>query len=511
MNTLNHDPSTFHRAARRRRDGFTLVEVMISVALVLLLMYGVTQVFKMTGDAVGANQAVAKIVRDQRSAQAVLREDIRNCASDSPLFLICSRIGYGGPAQPGTFVTGFRNVQEQRDNGDPDPTTIDGQSNTQFLRLGASDRIPRLDRLSFFARGSYRRQSTPKLAGANLATSGEAYIWLGHLAIDNGSARTNPDAQFAADRILGREAILLKDPSTLSAGLNGADYPVIGNDGAANAALWPLGYDALPFKTYSDVAPVTLDQFRQTTNLAYDPGGGQPLNLNWFRPMEFWGGQEMRFWCRPTVIRPMGYAELSATAPIFVTNCTQFIVEYAGDYLNQDPLTGLTKHGAQNVTVTNGQYDPTNVDVSDAMNTTDGVTVHGMTDGQIDYILDKSADPTNSTPSKWVHRVRWYGLPRDVNEDGKIDINDVVPLADVLAFNGIKVNNKLAQASWEKDLPPSPAANDYANLQNTQAPGFRYTCAWRNDAPPMIRILIKIDDPTGKLQDGQWYEYVLSR
>jgi hypothetical protein len=27
----------------------------------------------------------------------------------------------------------------------------------------------------------------------------------------------------------------------------------------------------------------------------------------------------------------------------------------------------------------------------------------------------------------------------------------------------------------------------------------------------MIRILVKIDDPTGKLQDGQWYEYIFSR
>jgi hypothetical protein len=283
---------------------------------------------------------------------------------------------------------------------------------------------------------------------------------------------------------------------------------------AANAALWPLGFDALPFKTYSDVAPVTLDQFRQTTNAAYDPGGGQPLNFNWFRPMEFGGGQEMRFWCRPTVIRPMGYAELSATAPIFIANCTQFIVEYAGDYLNQDPTTGAVDPALQNVSVSqsDGTYDATKFGVADAVNPADGSIIHGKTDGQIDYILDKSADTNNNDPTKWVRRIRWYGLPRDVNEDGIIDSFDVVPLADVLVANGIQVNSKAVErASWEKDLPPAAPSKDYANLPNTQAPGFRYTCAWRNDAPPMIRILIKIGDPTGKLQDGQWYEYVLSR
>jgi prepilin-type N-terminal cleavage/methylation domain-containing protein len=502
------------RGARIRR-AFTLVEVMISIALALLLMYGVSLVFKLSGDAVGANQAVAKIVRAHRSAQPVLAEDWRNCAADSPLFLISNEIGYGGPGQPATWVTGFRNAQEQRDNGDDDPTFFDGTAHN-FLTLGPSDRIPRLDRLGFFARGSYRRETTPDDPSKALASSGEAYIWVGQLGVDNGTNKpVFPENQFGSDRILGRVAVLLKNGTELTAG----DKPVAGNNAASKAGLWPLAYDQNTMASYSDVAPVTLDQFRVQANVVYDnsmPALNNFVN-NWYTTMESdTTGKALRYWCNPTVTRPVTAQVLSSKVPIFVPNCTQFIVEYAGDYLNQDPKTGLPKNGVnQNLQTNGGQYDATTFDVAEAVNEKrkdldDPLIVHGTTDGQIDYILEKPGNTADS--SKWVRRIRWYGLPRDVNGDGIIDFNDVIPLADVLGPSGynIQVNGTITRASLEKVLP-KPSVADYSRLLNTDAANFRYICAWHNGAPPMIRILIKIDDPTGKLQDGQWYEYVLSR
>jgi type II secretory pathway pseudopilin PulG len=513
MKTLTDDNRAFRTDRRSRRDGaaFTLVEVMISIALVLLLMYGVSQVFKMSSDAVGANQAVSGIVRAHRSAQPVLTEDWRNGATDSPLFLLCNEIGYGGPGKPATWVTGFRNVQEQRDNGaSQDPTYFDDTPHNNFLALGPSDRIPRLDRLGFFARGAYRRQTTPNDPTKDVATSGEAYIWVGHLQVDNGTKRVFPENQFAADRILGRMAVLLKNGTELGK----ADEPVAGANASFKGGLWPLAYDQNTMASYSDVAPMTLDQFRAQANLVHDnfiPAGPDFIN-NWYTTMEADpSGNALRYWCNPTVTRPIDSQVLSSKVPIFVPNCTQFIVEYAGDYLNQDPQTGLPRHGMNNnLTVTNGQYDASTFDVADAINPGDGSVIHGTTDGQIDYILEKPGNTADS--SKWVRRIRWYGLPRDVNGDGHIVFGDVIPLADVLGPSGynIQVNGKVTQASWEKVLP-NPQVADYSTLVNTDAANFRYICAWHNGAPPMIRILIKIDDPTGKLQDGQWYEYVLSR
>jgi prepilin-type N-terminal cleavage/methylation domain-containing protein len=39
------------------RPAFTLVELMISIALALMLIYGIAQVFKLSGDTIGAQQA----------------------------------------------------------------------------------------------------------------------------------------------------------------------------------------------------------------------------------------------------------------------------------------------------------------------------------------------------------------------------------------------------------------------------------------------------------------------
>src|SRR5947207_7675961 len=122
------------RPGRGSARGFTLIEVMISVALVLLLMYGVSQVFKISGDAVTANQAISTITRDHRALAATMAEDWRNVISDSPLVLISSRIAYTGPSGPkdkvnGADVTrggpgGFKTAEDQRNNGNPDPTVI---------------------------------------------------------------------------------------------------------------------------------------------------------------------------------------------------------------------------------------------------------------------------------------------------------------------------------------------------------------------------------------------------
>jgi hypothetical protein len=54
---------------------------------------------------------------------------------------------------------------------------------------------------------------------------------------------------------------------------------------------------------------------------------------------------------------------------------------------------------------------------------------------------------------------------------------------------------------------------DYSTLSSTPADGanFKDTCAFHNDAPAMIRITMKVDDPTGRIKDGQWFQYILSR
>src|SRR5436305_1987133 len=53
----------FRSALRTPHSAFTLIELTISLALVLLLLVGLSKVFSLTSDATGTNQALSDIVR----------------------------------------------------------------------------------------------------------------------------------------------------------------------------------------------------------------------------------------------------------------------------------------------------------------------------------------------------------------------------------------------------------------------------------------------------------------
>ena len=571
------------------RPAFTLVEVMISVALVLMIIYGVAKVFKLSTDAVGANQAVAAMVRDNRAAQATMSDDMHNCVTDSPLFIISSRLAFEGSAtgskqvkfdngiliDPG-MTGGFRNAEERRTDSDGDPRSVDLNGTSVGTRLASlSDRIPRLDRLGFCARGLFRRNTSADTKAYDAATSSEAFIWYGHTVYPklHSVANLQPNFQYASERILGRMCYLLKDVSNLAA--SPGNYPLT----VTSDPLLPLGYETQakvlndagdPWLGRFDLGLATLDQWRLTVDKAYDanyypvtPPTGFKQFLEapkWYQALETLPTQPppatafpkiFRPVCDPNIIRSVAppaisSKKLAATAPLFVANCTQFVVEYAGDFLNQDPADGSV------------------IDVSKWVDKT-GALQTGKTDGQIDYIVDK---PTTD-PKTWSRRIRWYGLPRDTtgpDPDGITRINefDVVPLRDVVysTFKTPFDATNFIRAVWEMEYPGStvyttagpltPALGsvggialfnkapggtavqdaDYTKFEDTAgvplilpstppapAPGddkyksslFRYVNAWHNDSPAMVRVLFKVDDPSNRIQNGQWFEYVLSR
>src|SRR6266704_2375212 len=81
----------------RPRPAFTIVELMISIALVVILMVGIHQVFKMSSDTVGMGHALADMARDNRSVQGIFHGDITRMVKNAPLFIIRSGI-IGFPA-----------------------------------------------------------------------------------------------------------------------------------------------------------------------------------------------------------------------------------------------------------------------------------------------------------------------------------------------------------------------------------------------------------------------------
>jgi prepilin-type N-terminal cleavage/methylation domain-containing protein len=152
--------------AARRRPAFTLIELMISIGLIVILMLGINQVFKMSSDAVGAGQTLSAMTRDSRAAATILQDDARMWVKDSPIF---------------------------------------------YIRMERDPSGLRRDYMAFFARGSYHRHTAQGGAFSSPTTSAEAYIWFGHLFAPG----TNV---FLPRNIVGRTCILLKDPARGGAG-----------------------------------------------------------------------------------------------------------------------------------------------------------------------------------------------------------------------------------------------------------------------------------------------------
>jgi hypothetical protein len=544
------------------RRAFTLIEVTISVALALVLMLGVSEVFRVVGETVGTGQALAVAQRDSRAVQAVMASDFNSAVSDTaPFMLLYSQ-----------QVFAFRNQQDLLGDKDGDPSTFDPlATGTESGQPPAvyNYRSHRIDALTFFGRGSFNRQT-----GADVTSGGsspfvanmgglEAMLWYGHLnlADNNGTFTTtgttinqtpgagtglsssatyyntggdNPNNYFATSWILGRQQILLQGTGTLDNNNATIGAQIIDNTypngkkqyaymPSAATPLSPLSYNSEAFDSSNGTSPLngagggtfTLLSSRidlaGTTILGYRSGlasyVASAANPPWW-PLLPTGTNSLRFQAQPFFIGTSASAKITpetiaSQAPIFVRGCTQFTVEYAGDYLNQTTSNAAVTAGNQGIT--------------DTYYHTDGSA--GSTDGQIDYII------TGTYPN-FVQKIRWYGLPRSTtNTPGTapspVSISaangDVAPLRDTLTIAATSVptlNPSVAAAviptvaPFEKMYPAASA--DYANATSGMPAGAQYICAWgpNDPKPKMIRITMTIDDPGGRLGDGQTYEYI---
>jgi hypothetical protein len=211
---------------------------------------------------------------------------------------------------------------------------------------------------------------------------------------------------------------------------------------------------------------------------------------------------------------------MAKAMPVLLNNCSQFLVEYAGDFVTQDTRQFVPDPSNANVLIANVDWG--------------NVTGPGP-DNVIDFVVDHTG--VTNTNYLVAAKIRWYGLPRDTNGDRIIqgyannpnfpralyqsgqayngptksnELIDVVPLDDVLRTS----TSVYQPAAFERELPLPSTSGDYAMDLAPGAAGptkaaFRYTCVWANNAPTMIRIVLKIEDPAGRLSEGQWYEYVV--
>lgn len=82
MNMNNHRPRTLIRQPRcgvtAGRTGFTLVEMMVSIALVMLMMLMFAQIFEQAAGSVATQRGMAKNDQNARTLTTLMRQDLRN-------------------------------------------------------------------------------------------------------------------------------------------------------------------------------------------------------------------------------------------------------------------------------------------------------------------------------------------------------------------------------------------------------------------------------------------------
>ena len=495
-------------SSRRPAAGFTLVELMISLALVLLLTVAMARIFGVTTRAISKGTAVGEVVRGLDATRTALQLDFTGAEAgvgydplrdargilplaEQPAIIISSK----------TYNT-FLDAADGKADSDGDPKTIDrdgdgvDEATPPLTNFQTGRRWFRGDRLSFFARGDYKSQAQGNAnAFVSDVSAPDAWVWYGHgrvysggangdinqssqyISPGAGNAAGNPNNYYASDWILLRDATLLKGPVDHDGTPNqdtvtdASNQPVLHMDlrqfnnawsaedprnidtvyqtkpatqppptnfgSPANVA--PLGYGNRAFlfpAAQSGQATGTNQEFVYKTNFPYliqhgrvDVAGVTArafrqhldaiqqvpiLNGIWYQaPTRNWYSQlfaseattEQRFWVNADLVRPIDAGELSQATSLLLPGCTQFVVEYAGDFLTQNP-----NDGSIIATAPNNGLAP---------------------DGRIDFTVDVSG----------VRHTRWYGLPRDVDGDGSIlgpgataadllDSIDVRPLAD---------------------------------------------------------------------------------
>src|ERR1051325_10752525 len=148
-------------AVIEQRHGFTLVELMISIAMVVLLLLGINTVFKMSSDTVGTGVAVASLTMADRSMQATFQDDFRRAPRDAPLFIIHSGVASSG----GNWMT-LADKTSDRDGKaltyEITGTTNEGYRGANTISTPYSiynDRNHRVDTLAFPIRGTFHRHT----------------------------------------------------------------------------------------------------------------------------------------------------------------------------------------------------------------------------------------------------------------------------------------------------------------------------------------------------------------
>jgi prepilin-type N-terminal cleavage/methylation domain-containing protein len=265
-------------SVRQKRRGFTLIEMLIAVTLVLLMMVLFAEIFGLAGESMTLQQAIADGDQQVRSFTTVLRADLQKRTMRTAVpFSPQEDPDYAGV--PFTDRQGYFYVSLN----DPDNA---GDNLLQFtVRSTILDENG--DETPYYGKGTGLVQRT-NMVGTAVAVPAQASVRRNpqQPEHDDGELATNFTASSSAAEVcyylrggrLYRRQILIRNPLVAS-GTNEAD-PQLSWDSAGNQPI----PDPIPFLNHYPPAPGVPQQTNLGAYLKYDPsaaGGSSDSDDYW--------------------------------------------------------------------------------------------------------------------------------------------------------------------------------------------------------------------------------------
>jgi hypothetical protein len=225
----------------RQPRAFTLVELMISLGIALLLIYGVNLIFRAVTDTIKTGNALAGATRRMRGIDSTLVNDFEGTFRDfnplnkvvednanpdqrfsgilsttdiplkvpvvgfealqarQPAITIFAKrqVAFLNKADEDTDIDKNANTFDENENGSEADPGEDFTNTDTFARINR--RVHRLDTISFFAGGTFvpkaGRFGSANTLYSNLEFFPEAWVWYGH-ALQPGGVVTSPTPLF---------------------------------------------------------------------------------------------------------------------------------------------------------------------------------------------------------------------------------------------------------------------------------------------------------------------------
>lgn len=201
--------------SRKIPRGFTLVELMISLGIAILLIYGINVVFRAVADTVRTGNAIASANRKMRSVESSVVIDFEGTSieyeplakaintTDKPLERRWSGMApitgaidptlplnyYTEPRQPAITIfckrqLAFLNKADLDNDDDKNVATVDESDTGTETPIAAGDnrvggRVHRVDTIGFFSGGSFQAHGV-RDKGTSGGVAQQAWIWYGH-------------------------------------------------------------------------------------------------------------------------------------------------------------------------------------------------------------------------------------------------------------------------------------------------------------------------------------------